>query len=127
MDRQQRLQDVLGAGIEPFDERGIADVVAEGRKPELACRELDVRRPQEAGRCIDDANGFERGGVGQKRVPDAERPQQFDRAFKQCRGSRVESSRSLDRGRPDQSDLPADMRDLAIEMGRLCCLVLVRA
>ena len=61
--RDDRGQHLLRARVKPLDQRGVGDVVAEGFEPELARLELDVRRPEQAPRGVDDADGLERRGL----------------------------------------------------------------
>ena len=94
----ERGHAVGGLRVQHVDEHAVGDVVAEGVEAKLACPEFDVRRAKQAARGIDDANGLERRGMGQDRLPDAKRLQHVDRAFQKRRGPRVERLRAVGQG-----------------------------
>ena len=108
-----RLDRIQGGGrtcVQLFDQDAIGNVVAEGLKTEFGRSELDVGRPKEAAAIVDDADGLERRGMWQERLPDAERFQHVDRADEQGRRSRVQKPWAIGpRGRTNQGDFGAGM------------------
>ena len=73
-ERQARLTG--GRGGEARHEPTVLDVPAEGVEADLAGRERDRRRAEQAAGVVDDAHDGERRGVGRESRPDAERLQE---------------------------------------------------
>ncbi len=59
IDRHRMMGNGFGARapVQRLNEDAVGDVVTEGLEPELACPELDVRRPEQSAGIVDDADG----------------------------------------------------------------------
>ncbi len=72
LDQRERRQ-LARAGVERRHQEPVLDIVAEGRKPDLARRKADLRRPQQPRGGVDDPHHAQRRRLLPAARPDAER------------------------------------------------------
>jgi hypothetical protein len=87
---------------QPFDERRVLDVPAEGVETDFMGGEGYRRRPEEAARIVHDSHGRERRGVRRQPGPDTQGLEETDRAVEQGHRAPVPPGvQSADESRPE--------------------------